>query len=1121
MPPRAATVSDASTSPLIIRLFGPFEVQLDGVSLPPFRTRKAEWLLALLALRAGVQIERDWLAGGLWPDSPEAAARANLRSSLRDVRQALGPEAGRLRSATTRTVGLDLTGARVDVLEFDGAMACGAPSSLEQAVALYRGPLLEGCVEEWAFQERQVREQAYLAARERLAARALAACDPIAAERHLRAAVSVDPFRESAHRTLMEVLDAAGNPAAALQVYRDLHDRLRRELHTVPDPATTGLAQRIRAAAARLTPAAPAGGGGPAAVPPLTARPNNLPAQPTPLIGREHERATAGALLRREEVRLLTLTGPGGTGKTRLGLQIAADLLDQFADGVYLVELAPIRDPGLIASAVVQALGVREETDRPPMASLKAYLREKHLLLLLDNFEHLLAAASVVTELLAAAPRLKVLVTSRAVLHLRGEHEFPVPPLAVPDLKRLPPSEALSQYAAVALFIQRALAVRPSFRVTNENAPAVAEICHRLDGLPLAIELAAARIKLFSPQALLPRLEHRLSLLTGGAHDLPARQQTLRDAIAWSYDLLTEREQRLFRRLSIFAGGCIVEAVEAVCSVVSQGEMLGLEELAALVDQSLLQQEDAGRGEPRFTMLETIREYAQERLRESGEAEVLQWQHGSYFLRLAEAAEAALRGTEAAFWLERLETEHDNLRAALAWAIEREEAEIGLQLIGALAPFWTMRAHWAEGEQWVTQVLALPGAAPRTPARAAGLRAAALLAETQGDAEAARTCYYESLAIARECGDQVRSAQILATLGDMARRLGQIGRARPLYEESLVLYRELDDQRGLAGLLMSMGLMGVEARDFERARALLEESRAKYAELGDAWGVASTLVGLGTIAAVCEDDLEKARRYVEECLAIHRRLGARAKIASALYQLADVAMRQGCAEEAEMLLDEALGIARELPDHWWILRMLMMQSDWARRREDLPAARAHCEEALAIVRAHPGQQAIGIDLLPVGRVAHQQGDYEAAWRHYAGALAAGWELLRQADASAVRRQLSLRMGILSCLEGLASVAAATGGAERAARLFGAAAGWRNRLGLPLPPVDATEHERYLAGLQAALGEAVIVAVEGAEQAQDRDAARAALGEEAFVAAWEAGRAMPLESAVAYGMEETP
>jgi DNA-binding SARP family transcriptional activator len=553
-------VSDDSTSSLAIQLFGPFAVRVNGAPLPRLRTRKGEWLLALLVLRAGRVVDRDWLAASLWPESPKTAALVNLRTSLLDVRRALGPEADRLRSPTTRTLSLDLAGAEVDLVAFDAAIARHDPASLEQAVELYRGPLLEGCSEEWAFQERQRREQACLRALETLAGHAGTGGNPALAEQYLRWATSVDPFREGAQRQLMQLLAATGNYAAASQIYRDLRFRLYQELNAAPDPETQTLFQQIQAAAGPGLPAPPS------RARLKSRRPSNLPVPPTPLLGREEELARAQERLRRPEVRLLTLTGPGGTGKTRLALQLATDLLDDFENGVSLVELASLRDPDLIVSAIAQALGVREKEDQPLLHRLKTHLQEKQLLLLLDNFEHLLAAAPVVAELLAAAPGLKVLVTSRAVLRLRGEHEFPVPPLAVPDLKRLPAFEALSQYAAVALFIQRAVAVRPGFRVTNANAPSVAEICHQLDGLPLAIELAAARIKLFSPEALLPQLERRLTLLVGGARDLPERQQTLRDAIQWSYDLLTEGEQQLFQGLSIFAGGFTLAAAEAVCA---------------------------------------------------------------------------------------------------------------------------------------------------------------------------------------------------------------------------------------------------------------------------------------------------------------------------------------------------------------------------------------------------------------------------------------------------------------------------------------------------------------------------------------------------------------------------
>jgi predicted ATPase/class 3 adenylate cyclase len=417
----------------------------------------------------------------------------------------------------------------------------------------------------------------------------------------------------------------------------------------------------------------------------LEAYRTNLPTQPTALLGREQEVATVGDLLRRAGVRLVTLTGPGGIGKTRLALQVAAELLDdnaapllpqreremggegRFPNGIYFVNLAPISDPNLVATAIAQTLGVREQSGRSVLDSLQVYLRDRQMLLVLDNFEQVLQAAPDIAALLAAAPGVKILVTSRAVLKVRGEKEIAVVPLALPDPTQLPPLARLTQYAAVALFIERALDVQPDFAVTNENAPAVAEICARLDGLPLAIELAAARIKLFAPAALLSRLERRLPLLTGGPRDLPARQQTLRNTIDWSYHLLNAGEQTLFRRLGVFVGGWTLEAAAAVCNAEGDLSLAVLDGLAALVDQSLLRQEAATDGEPRFVMLELIREYALERLEQSGEADLVRRQHAGFFLEWAEKFEGFFH-TQWALE-ERLETDHDNFRAALTWAL--------------------------------------------------------------------------------------------------------------------------------------------------------------------------------------------------------------------------------------------------------------------------------------------------------------------------------------------------------------------------------------------------------------------------------------------------------------------
>jgi predicted ATPase/class 3 adenylate cyclase len=452
----------------------------------------------------------------------------------------------------------------------------------------------------------------------------------------------------------------------------------------------------------------------PADFPPLKTldtHPNNLPTQPTVLIGREKEVAAVERLLRREDVRLVTLTGPGGIGKTRLALQVAAELSDRFADGVFFVNLAPLSDPALVIPATAQALAIQEVRGQPLFDLLKASLREEHLLVLLDNFEQVVGAAVQVADLLAACPLLKVLVTSRAALHVSGEQEFAVSPLAVPDSKHLPNLVTLSQYEAVALFIQRAQAVKLEFQVTNANAPAVAEICIRLDGLPLAIELAAARIKVLPPQALLARLSQRLKVLTSGARDVPARQQTLRNTIEWSYQLLDADERRLFRRLSVFAGGCTFEAIEAVCTALDIESRAGqvFDGVASLIDKSLLQQTE--QEEARLAMLETIREYGLECLRESGEMEATQKAHADYYLTLAEEAETELRGAQSALWLERLEREHDNLRAVMQWVLEpgrqkEQRLEMALRLGAVLGGFWFARGPLHEGQVFLERTLA-------------------------------------------------------------------------------------------------------------------------------------------------------------------------------------------------------------------------------------------------------------------------------------------------------------------------------------------------------------------------------------------------------------------------------
>src|SRR5919199_1065795 len=716
----------------------------------------------------------------------------------------------------------------------------------------------------------------------------------------------------------------------------------------------------------------------------LDARPTNLPVQPTPFIGREQEVAVVRACVLRPEMRLLTLTGPGGTGKTRLALQVAADLLDAFPDGVYFVDLAPISDPALVATTIATTLGVRE-IGGPLIAGLKAYLAAKHLLLLLDNFEQVLAAAPLVADLLTAAPHLKVLVTSRTVSHLQGEHEVPVPPLTLPDPQHLPQLDQLSQYAAVALFIQRAQAAKPDFQVTNANAPAVAEICYRLDGLPLAIELAAARIKLLPPPLLLTRLTQRLQVLTGGARDLPARQQTLRRTIDWSYNLLDAGEQQLFRRLGVFVGGATLEAVEAVSRADSDGAEDVLGGLQALVDQSLLQVADEPEGAPRFTMLETIREYALEQLQASGEEERIQQQHVLYFLALAEAIAPKLHGPDEPAAFQRLEAEHDNLRAALAWSLAHGDPELGLRIGVALRWFWGPHGYVREGRSWLDRLLAAQTAPVALPVRAAALLAAGGLSRADGDLVSARGRWDHSLRLYQELGDKQGIARVLLNLGTLAGYQGEHGQAQALCEESLALFQALGDKHGRASALHDLAWLVQRTGDYPRARELSEESLQLFREVGDLRGIASALDQLGFLVHE-EGEIEHGTALIEEALAIFRDLGQRRGIADMLNVLGAIAYHKGDFERAWTRLEESLALFRAQGDPAGAEGVLHNLGVTASYQGDLARARMLLEESMEMARALRHQRNVALGLRELGTVARRAGDLEQAMRLYQDAL---------------------------------------------------------------------------------------------------------------------------------------
>jgi predicted ATPase len=742
---------------------------------------------------------------------------------------------------------------------------------------------------------------------------------------------------------------------------------------------------------------------------PVPARLAPLPVPRSRLIDRERERAQAQALLQREDVGLVTLTGPGGVGKTRLAVQVAADLAPQFANGVAFIELSALKDPTLVVPTVARALGVSQTGDDSLDERLLAYLRPRQVLLVLDNAEQLVAAAPLAAQALELARRLKLLVTSREPLRVRDEQIVPVPPLALPDPAHLPDLDHLVEIPAVALFVERAREARPDFALTSKNAATIVEICQRLDGLPLALELAAAVLSLLSPAALLARLEHRLPLPSRGARDLPERQQTLRNTIAWSYDLLEAGEQQLFRRLAVFAGGFTLEAVQGVCAFEAFGTSSSsqaddgavLEQLGQLLDKSLVQAQQGTGGEPRFTLLETIREYATEQLVESSEQAALQQRHAYYFLRLAEEVEPHLSSPEWDSWLEQLEREDANLRAALAWCKANQDAvETGLRLAGALYYYWFLLGSLREGRTWLEEMLARSGSSDRSAARGKALLGAGLLAWFEGDFEAASLHAEEALSIVREAQD-----------------------------------------KRLTGWAESMlGLVRFSQGNAVAARSLFEESRTLFKDVGNVWGEAFTLYYLGSLAYLSSDPAA-ARAYYEESLRLFQEQRDVLDAALVLSALAVIVSTQGDQELAR-LLDQQL-------------QPLMQQ---ARNRG-----------------------ALGLYLINIGDMwLHHYRDEPQAKGLYWEGLSLWQDMQRVGN----------ELGIVKGLAGLAEVAAAQGQAERAGRLFGAAA----RL------LPATSSYREEVNRRSA-------------------AARTRLDAATFEAGWTAGQALTEEQAITEALQD--
>jgi predicted ATPase/DNA-binding CsgD family transcriptional regulator len=746
-----------------------------------------------------------------------------------------------------------------------------------------------------------------------------------------------------------------------------------------------------------------------------------FPVPLTALIGRDQEVQAICELLSRPEVRLLTLLGVGGIGKTRLSIQVANQMRDRFADGVCFVGLAPISDPSLVIFSIAHELGLQETGVQPLVETVKAWLQDKHFLLLLDNFEQIVSAAPLLEDLLTACPRLVILVTSREVLHLSAEHLFPVPSLTFPDLAQLPDQEDLRQYAAVTFFLQRAEALKPDFILTPANARAIAEICVRLDGLPLAIELAAARIRLLPPQALLARLSQRLQILTGGLRTRPVRQQTLRNTIQWSYDLLDAQEQRLFRLLSIFVGGCTLEAIEAVCYAAGDKKIDVLNVVASLIDKSLLHQTEQEGKETHLAMLETIREYGLEVLKACSELNLTQHAHATYYLRLAEQAEPWLEGSQQAVWFDRLEAEHDNLRAALQWSLEHEKAEAVLRLAGALRWFWMRRSYLSEGRMWLTSVLGLAEGSEPSYLRAKALAGGCGVIWLQGDYPTARALGEEGVTLCRALENKRDLAFSLMWLAFTVGSQGDQKTAFLLAEESVVLFRQVENQWGVAFALFCLGIATSSLHDYPLARSYYEEGLAFSRALGDKLIEALILNGLG-VAAFAQGDYAVARPVLEEGVTLLRALREKRDLALFPYSLGRVIRHERDYQQAAVLFEESLALYEELGNKPGIARLRLI----------------------------------------LGKMACDKGDYRQAEAHFKESLALMQEIRNQ-------------KGIASVLEGFARLTVDQQQARLAARLLGDAEELRETIGAPVPPDELADYEQTLAAIRTQLGEEAFTA----------------------------------------------
>ena len=1016
---------------LEITLLGGFRVALGRVIVPDraWRQRRAAAVVKLLALAPGHYLHREQILDTLWPELEVDSAANNLRVALYHARRQLADAAGDAANVflTRDGDGLRLgprDQLRIDLDRFEMAVACvwrGEDfAQADEALRLYRGELLpEDPYEDWIADRRTVIQTSYrtLLARQAEWYEGQGRLDQAIVVRQRQ--VAAEQLDESAHVHLIRLQALAGQTGRALAQYDQLVALLERELAAEPERETQELGAAIREGRFPATKPAPA------------ARPSVAPAVPAPLriarrlpdpldelVGRDRELAELQQLLRAR--RLLTLTGPGGVGKTRLAVA-AARAVASSRDGAAFVDLAPLVDPDLVLPEIARTLGVSEIGGESLLDTVIGAVGGTRLLVLVDNVEHVVTAAPVLAELLSACPGLCFLLTSRSRLRLQGEQEYPIVPLDLPVRPNDADDHAVTVHAvsrapSVVLFDRRARLARPNFGLTTANAGAVAEICHRLDGLPLAIEMAAARVRLLPPSELVRRLERPLAVLGTGSRDAPARQRTLRATIAWSYELLTSTERALFVDLAVFAGGASLDAVEAVVAGTADTAVATvLEVTAALVDHSLLNQTEDSLGRGRLGMLATIQDYAREQLDARGDAGEIRHRHAAHFLALAESAAPELTGPEQGLWLDRLDIEHDNLRAALRNFDTPEGAPTMLRLVASLWRFWWIRGYLTEGRRWIEHALAANPAATG-PTAATALDGAGVLAEAQGDLATATLRHEAALVIWQALGDRHGQLRSLLDLGLVADERGEPARAIQILEDALAIAREIADRAGIASCLANLGFAALEQGDHRTADSRLRESLQLFRDLGDRRNLGAVLDSLGVLA-----------------------------------------FRDGDYQRASVFHAEALTLLRELRDQQGTADTLSNYGHTVQRMGDLALAERYYAEALALYRQLGDQSGVAFALTHLGRLASHADDPRRSDA-----------LLREAFALAWR--LGEKIIISEAMEGLATVALDRGEPAQSARLLGAAGALREAIAVPLPEVHVPEHQRCLTRARALLGD---------------------------------------------------